>query len=87
MSHILAKLKNAKLEDVKNMLTEHAPIHAQQGLYMEYVWMNSDDETEVQFLFRADDLEAAKVLIKKTHAEARAEDPDVNLPEMTFLIS
>lgn len=85
MPHILARLKNAKFTEVKEMLTEHAPIHKQYGLYMEKVWQNDDATDEVLFLFRTDDLAKSKEFIKKTHDEARAENPDVNLPHMTFL--
>lgn len=85
MAHILSRLRNVKFDVIKDLLTEHAPIHAQYGLYMEQIWQNADDADEVIFLFRTDDLGKAKAFIQKTHAEARAEDPDANLPHMTFL--
>ncbi len=85
MPHILSRLKNAKFSEVKAMLTEHAPIHAQYGLKMVHVWQDDDASDEVLFLFQTDDLAKAKAFIKKTHDEARAEDPNINLPQMTFL--
>lgn len=85
MPHILAKQKNVKVDDMRALLTEHAPIHAQYGLYMEQVWQNLDDINEVHFLFRTDDLAKAKEFILNAHKEAREQDPNINLPEMTFL--
>ncbi len=85
MPHILSRLRNVAFADIKQMLTEHAPIHAQYDLKMEHVWQNSDDADEVLFLFHTDDLAKAKAFIQKTHADARAEDPEANLPQMTFL--
>jgi len=85
MPHILAKLKGVKLEDIKKLLQEHAPIHAKEGMYLEYLWQNGDDSNEVLFLFRAKDLHHAKQFVEKVHAQALKENPKANLPQMTFL--
>ena len=87
MPHILANLRGVKFEDIKKLLKEHAPIHAKEGLYLEYLWQNADDKNEVIFLFRANDLNHAKQFIKKVHAQALKENPKANLPKMTFLES
>ena len=85
MSHILAKLKGVKVEDIKKLLEEHAPMHAKEGMYLEYVWQNVDNSNEVLFLFRVNDLSHAKKFIEKVHSQALKEDPKANLPKMTFL--
>ncbi len=85
MSHVLAKLKGVKLADIEKALKEDAKVHANEGLFLEHLWQNDDDENEVLFLFRADDLSHAKHYIKKVHSKALVENPDVNLPQMVFL--
>lgn len=82
MAHMLARLKDGKIEDVKAVLEADAANHAKQGLYLEH--LNVDDP-EVLFLFRIDDPILAKRFVRKVHAEALKEDPTVNLPLMTYL--
>ena len=85
MAHILARLRGVKVEDIKKVLKADASGHAEQGLYLEHFWQNADDSEEVLFLFRTDDLSRAKKFIEKVHAQALEEDPNANLPQMTFL--
>jgi len=85
MAHILATLRGVKIEDIKQVLEADAHQHAEQGLYVEHLWENADDSDEILFLFRTDDLDQAKHFIQKTHTQAYKENPDANLPEMTFL--
>ncbi|SHM42767.1 hypothetical protein [Flavobacterium xinjiangense] len=85
MPHVLAKLKNVPLEIIKDILEKDKAFHASQGMYLEYLWQNADDENEVQFLFRIDNIDKTKTVIYKLHSEALAQDPKANLPEMTYL--
>jgi hypothetical protein len=85
MPHLLAKLKNVPLETIKAILEKDKAFHASQGLYLEQLWQNADDENEVQFLFRIDNINQTKALIHKLHSVALAQDPNANLPEMTYL--
>jgi len=85
MAHVLAKLRGARLVEVKAQLDKDASSHAGQGMYLEHLWQNAEDPAEVLFLFQVTDLDHCRQLIKKTHAQARQQDPDVHLPEMTFL--
>jgi predicted TIM-barrel fold metal-dependent hydrolase len=86
MPHVLAKLKNVPLEIIKAILEKDKAFHASQGMYLENLWQNADNENEVQFLFRIDDVEHTKALIHKLHSAALVQDPTANLPEMTYLI-
>lgn len=54
-------------------------------MYLENVWQNADNDKEVLFLFKIDSIEKTKVLIDQLHAQALAENPEVNLPVMTYL--
>ena len=54
-------------------------------MYLEQIWQNSDDQKEVLFLFRINDIDHTKALIHKLHSEALAQDPKANLPQMTYL--
>ncbi len=85
MPHILARLKGVKFKDIEKILKADADEHAGQGLFLEHLWQNADDEDEVLFLFRTKDLDRAKRYIDGLHAQALKEDPKVNLPQMTFL--
>jgi hypothetical protein len=85
MPHLLAKLKNVPLEIIKDVLEKDKAFHASQGMYLEQLWQNTDDENEVQFLFRINDVDQTKALIHKLHSDTLAQDPNANLPEMTYL--
>ena len=85
MAHVLAKLRGARLVDVKAQLDKDAASHAEQGMYLEHLWQNADDSAEVLFLFQVTDLDHCRQLVKKNHALARQQDPAAHLPEMTFL--
>ncbi|MBI4068316.1 hypothetical protein HY413_02825 [Candidatus Kaiserbacteria bacterium] len=85
MSHVLAKIKGAKVTDVKRALHADAWHHAQNGLEVEHVWQNDDDPNEVQFLFEANDLAEAKKFVAETHEAALKQNPNATLPTMTFL--
>jgi hypothetical protein len=54
-------------------------------MYFEQLWQNADDPREAIFLFRVDDLEHARMVTDRNHAEARKADPHANLPTITFL--
>ena len=85
MSHMLARLRGVKREVIGAVLKRDAPEHAREGFYLEHLWQNVDDAEEVLFLFRADDLPRARQFVERVHARARREDPNVNLPVITFL--
>jgi hypothetical protein len=85
MAHMLAKLRGVKAEDVIKILQADADGHAEQGFYLEHLWQNVDDPDEVLFLFQVEDLDHARRFIEEAHAQARAVDPQGNLPHMTFL--
>jgi hypothetical protein len=85
MAHVLAKLTGAPLAAVKQQLDHDAAEHAEQGMYLEHLWQNTGNPEEVVFLFQVKDLEHCRQRMRETHARARAENPDVPLPELTFL--
>lgn len=85
MPHLLATLKNVPIEIIKDVLEKDKDFHKSQGMHLEYLWQNADDENEVMFLFQIDNIENAKTLIYKLHSETLAQNPDANLPTMTYL--
>lgn len=85
MAHIIAKLSDVEFADVKKQLEADADGHAEQGMYLEHLWQNSDNPKEVVFLFRVDNLDNCKQYMEQVHAEAREHDPNVNLPATMFL--
>ena len=85
MAHVLARLNGVKFEAIKQKLGEDATEHAENGMYREHLWRNFDNANEVVFLFRVNDLNHCKELMKKRHGEALQKDPNAKLPELTFL--
>tara|TARA_R110002124_G_scaffold39551_11_gene124968 strand:- start:3832 stop:4092 length:261 start_codon:yes stop_codon:yes gene_type:complete len=85
MSYLLAKLTNVPITNIIEILEKDKEFHASQGMYLENVWQNADNDKEVLFLFKIDSIEKTKVLIDQLHAQALAENPEVNLPTMTYL--
>ena len=85
MPHLLAKLHNVPLETIKEVLKKDKLFHASQGMYLENIWQNADAKNEVQFLFKIDNINETKKLINQLHSDALANDPNANLPEMTYL--
>jgi len=85
MDHILARIRGAKMEDVKNMLRADASKHAEQGLILRHIWRNMDDPDEILFIFTTPDLNSARKSIEMAYTEALKENPQANLPQMLFL--
>jgi len=85
MDYVLARLTGVNYPAVKAMLQDHAPIHAEQGMFLQQIWQNADISDEIQFLFQVDDLARARAFIEKSHAAACRQNPDFNLPQITFL--
>jgi hypothetical protein len=85
MGHVLARLRGVKREVIGAVLHGDAAEHAGHGLYLEHLWQSADEPDEVVFLFRADDIAHARKYIEGLHTRARAENPRVNLPQMTYL--
>jgi hypothetical protein len=73
MGHILARIKGAKIEDVKSMLKADAPKHAEQGLILRHIWRNADDPEEILFIFTTPDLNRVRKSIEMMQAETLKE--------------
>lgn len=85
VDHILARLKGAKLEDIKSVLKADDAEHAKHGLILRHIWRNADDPNEIAFIFTATDLDRARKFIDTAHKQVLKENPDANLPELLFL--
>ncbi|MFV8393097.1 hypothetical protein [Flavobacterium sp. LB2P6] len=85
MPHLIAKLKNVPIAIIKEILEKDKVFHAENNMFLEHLWQNADDENEMLFLFRINDIDETKVLIHQLHADALTQDPNTNLPLMTYL--
>jgi hypothetical protein len=85
MPHLLATLKNVPFETIEAVLENHSAFHASEEMYLVHIWKNVDDENEVLSLFRINSIIKTKNLIDKLHAKALKQNPDTNLPNMTYL--
>lgn len=85
MPHLLATLRNTPFETIKDILEKDKAFHAVQGMYLEHLWKNIDDQDEVLFLFKIDNIENTKSLIQKLHSETLFHNPEAILPKMTYL--
>ena len=86
MSHVLARISGVNIDALKQRLEADAALHAKQGLTLEHIWHDEDSEEDVLFVFRSTDLDVARQFIEQNHTEALKQDPDANLPHMTYLI-
>lgn len=85
MAHVLGRLRGARFEDIKRILKADAAKHAEQGLHLRHIWRNMDDPSEVLFIFQTNDLNHARKFIDTIHMQASKENPQANLPQMTYL--
>ena len=85
MPHLIAKLKNVPIAVIKEILEKDKVFHAENNIFLEHLWQNADDENEVLFIFRINDIDETKALIHQLHSEALTQDPNANLPLMTYL--
>jgi hypothetical protein len=85
MPHLLAKLKNVPIVVIREILEKDKVFHAENNMFLEHLWQNADDEHEVLFLFRIKDIDETKALIHQLHSDALTQDPNANLPMMTYL--
>lgn len=85
MPYLLATLRNVATDLIKEVLESDAPFHAEHGMFLQHIWENAEDDEEVLFLFKIDNIEKTRELINKLHADALAENPDTNLPTMKYL--
>jgi hypothetical protein len=85
MDHILARIRGAKLEDIKSTLKADTYKHAEQGLILRHIWRNADDPDEILFIFTTADLTRARKFIETVQAETMKQNPNANLPQMLFL--
>ena len=49
MPHLLATLRNVPIKIIKDVLEKDKEFHTSQGMYLENIWQNADDENEVLF--------------------------------------
>jgi hypothetical protein len=85
MPHLLAKLKNVPIPVIREILEKDKAFHAENNMFLEHLWQNADDEDEVFFLFRINDIDETKALIHQLHTDALTQDANANLPIMTYL--
>lgn len=85
MPHLLAKLKNVPIAVISEILEKDKAFHAENNMFLEHLWQNADDENEVFFLFRINDIDETKALIHQLHTDALTQDANANLPIMTYL--
>lgn len=85
MDHILARIKGAKLEEVKAALKADAAARAEEGIILRHVWRNADDPSEILYIFTAANLELARKHIERQHEHARSTDQNAILPHMLYL--
>lgn len=85
VGHVIARLRGAKMEDIKSALKADEAEHAKHGLILRYIWRNADDPNEIVFIFTATDLDRARKFIDAAHKQVLKENPDANLPQLLFL--
>jgi ABC-type Zn2+ transport system substrate-binding protein/surface adhesin len=85
MPHIMTRLRDADLNLVKQMLSDHAPQHQAEGMTLQHLWVHPENPREVSFLHRVADLTKAMTRLRAIHAEALRNNPQTVLPETIYL--
>ena len=85
MSHVLAILHGLEKDIVESMLHEHTKKRTLDGLHLEHIWTNAEDDDEVVFLFKTDDMKKAHLLMDMIHKESQKHNYDINPPEIIYL--
>ncbi len=85
MPHVLATLHGLEKDIVENMLHEHTKKRDLEWLHLEHIWENSEDDEEVIFLFKTDDIAKAKILLEKIHQDSLKHNYDIAPPKVIYL--
>jgi len=86
MSHILGKIKGARIEDVKGAMEDDARNQSLHEMRLEHLWQNADDSDEVFFLFKTHDVDKAEKYITKIFKkESQLFEPEAKMHEIIFL--
>lgn len=85
MSYVLATLHWLEKDIVEDMLHEHTKKHSLEWLHLEHIWKNAEDDEEVIFLFKTDDLDKAERLLDMVHKEAMRHNYDIDPPRVIYL--
>ena len=83
--HLLAKLHGVNYSEIEKSLKADVLKHAAEGIFLEHLWQNNENEDEILFLFRIMNLDRAKKFLNDMNLQAIKANPTVELPEMTFL--
>lgn len=81
----MARLKGAKIDDIRTVLKADAADHAKRGMVLRHLWRNADDPDEIVFIFTATDLSLARKYVEAAHEQVRRENRGANMPEMLYL--
>ena len=84
MSHILATFHGVEKDLIEDMIHDHIKKH-KHDMYVEHLWCNADNEDEVIFLFKVDDIEHARRILEKVHEESLHHTRDNTPPEIIYL--
>ncbi len=85
MAHILATLHGLEKDIVEEMLHSHKYQHELDGLHLEHLWGNAEDDEEVIFLFKTDDLDKAHEALDQIHQWAMQHNPEIEPPVVIYL--
>jgi hypothetical protein len=85
MAHILATLHGLEKDVVEELLHAHKFQHELDGLHLEHLWSNAEDDEEVIFLFKTDNVDTARLALEKIHRDCMRHNPEIEPPEMITL--
>lgn len=87
MQYIIGKFQVENIDAWKQVIERDKPAHKEAGLQFSQVWKNVDNPNEIFFLFEAEDLDRAKLFLKKAGALDKEKQGKGEIPELTFLES
>ncbi len=85
MSHILVTLYGIEKDIVEDILHEATHKHKNEGIHLEHIWQNADNDDEVVFLFQAESKKQAESLLEKIMKKTAEYTPLLEPPKVIYL--
>jgi hypothetical protein len=85
MHYVLGRHKVDDVQAWKRTIENDRKAHLAMGLHFEEVWVNVDDPKEIFFTFEVDDVEKARVGLRKAGALDEEKQKRGEIPQLFFL--
>jgi hypothetical protein len=85
MNYFLGKIKNITLSVAQEIMENEKSFFELQGIIIENIWQNVDDNKEIYFLAKIDNIKSTKEFAQKMRAATLLVTPDASVAELVYL--